>query len=40
MNTNGRQLSGYFPTTPAMGIGTLLVLGVAGYYLYKAMKKK
>lgn len=38
-HTNG-NLSGYFPTTPKMGLGLVLVLGVGAYYLYKAMSKK
>lgn len=36
---NGSHLNGYLPATPALGLGTLLVLGGVGYLLYKSMKK-
>lgn len=37
-NTNG-NLAGYFPTTPATQIGTLVVLAALGFIAYKAFKK-
>ncbi len=39
-HTNGAHLSGYIPPPATMSIGVLLVLGVGGYLLYKAMKKR
>lgn len=37
--TNG-NLSGYFPTSTPMKLGTVVVLGVGAYMLYKYFNKK
>ena len=37
--TNG-NLSGYFPTTTPMKLGTVVVLGIGAYMVYKYLYKK
>jgi hypothetical protein len=36
----GRELGGYFPTTTPMKLGTVVVLGIGAYMLYKYLYKK
>ena len=39
-NTHGNLAGGYFPAATPMTIGTVVVLGVGAYMLYKYLKKK
>ena len=36
----GRELSGYIPAATPMTLGTVVVLGVGAYMLYKYLYKK